>query len=49
MPMKNVVDDDATTLREQLETNALSCEQLMAETLDRIEAVNPEINAVVSL
>lgn len=39
----------ASDLLKDLTSETLTAEALMAETLDRIEAVNPEVNAIVAL
>ena len=41
--------DDATALSERIARRELSCAELMAATLERIEHVNPGLNAIVSL
>ena len=41
--------DDATALSERIARRELSCAELMAATLERIERVNPGLNAIVSL
>ena len=41
--------DDATALSERIARRELSCTELMAATLERIERVNPGLNAIVSL
>lgn len=40
---------DATTLSRRIAARELSCRELMAATLARIEALNPRFNAIVSL
>jgi amidase len=45
----NLVDLPAWRLSELIHTGAVSCRELMAATLDRIAAVNPRHNAIVSL
>ena len=51
--MSHRVDDisrlDAASLARQIARRALSCRELMVATLDRIEALNPAVNAIVSL
>jgi amidase len=41
--------DDATTLAGRIARGELSCVELMRSTLERIERVNPALNAIVSL
>jgi amidase len=41
--------DSATNLADSLRTGTLSAVEVMEETYDRIEAVNPRLNAIVSL
>ena len=40
---------DATTLSRQIAARAVSCRELMAAAMARIEALNPRFNAIVSL
>jgi amidase len=40
---------DACALSEALHARTVSCLELMSATLDRIDALNPQVNAVVSL
>jgi amidase len=40
---------DAATLSAALEAGTLGAAEVMAATLDRIERLNPEINAIVSM
>ncbi len=47
--MTNLVEVDAMTLASGISGGEISCQALMADTLDHIESVNPEINAIVSL
>lgn len=44
-----ILDTDATGILAALETGELTCETLMRMTLDRIEAANGVVNAIVSL
>src|SRR5262245_35153899 len=41
--------EDATALSERIAARELSCVELMRATLERIERVNPGLNAIVSL
>jgi amidase len=41
--------DDATALSQRIAVRELSCVELMRSTLERIERVNPALNAIVSL
>ena len=41
--------EDATALSRRIAREELSCVELMRDTLERIERVNPELNAIVSL
>ncbi|MBZ9676216.1 amidase [Mesorhizobium sp. ES1-1] len=43
------VDGDATGLSSAIAERRLSCERVMRDHLDRIERLNPEFNAIVSL
>ncbi len=45
----DILDQDALTQSSLLERGKLSATELMQATLDRIDAVNPVVNAVVSL
>lgn len=47
--MSDVTDLDAAGLSAALEAGAVAPVELMEATLDRIEAINPAINAIVSL
>src|SRR5579862_1412598 len=40
---------DATTLSRRIAAREVSCRELMAASLARIEALNPRFNAIVSL
>ena len=44
-----MINEDATTQLTALRDGAISPRELMNETLDRIDAINPAINAVVAL
>lgn len=44
-----MIEKGALALRAQLDAGYLTVEALMAETLDRVAAVNPIVNAIVSL
>src|SRR6186997_756125 len=41
--------EDATALSQRIARRELSCVELMRDCLERIEAVNPALNAIVSL
>jgi amidase len=45
----NPTDLDADALSRALHARELSCREVMRATLDRIAAVNPQVNAIVSL
>lgn len=45
----NILDHDALDLSALLERKILSAAELMQATLERVDAVNPQINAIVSL
>lgn len=45
----DILNQDALAQSAALERGALSCPELMQATLTRIAAVNPEVNAIVSL
>ncbi|MEM7215618.1 MAG: amidase [Pseudomonadota bacterium] len=47
--MGSSLELDLVDLIEALDAGTISHEQLMTETLDRIEAINPKVNAIVSL
>jgi amidase len=47
--MDNLFERSACELARLLATRRLSCVELMAATLDRIEALNPTHNAIVAL
>ncbi|WP_136634559.1 amidase [Pseudooceanicola onchidii] len=44
-----LIDLDATALVAQMETGAVTSEEVMTACLDRIEAVNGQVNAIVAL
>lgn len=44
-----MIDQGALALRAQMDGGDLTAEAVMAQTLDRIAAVNPTVNAIVSL
>ena len=45
----NLTDLDADALSRAIHARDVSCREVMRATLDRIGAVNPELNAIVSL
>ena len=47
--MNSLTDLDAVALSDAVATGKISCADVMAAYLDRIEAINPHINAIVSL
>lgn len=47
--MTDLTSQDASALAQQISVGTLSAAELMAATLQKIDAVNPELNAVVSL
>jgi amidase len=47
--MSDLLENDATALSELLSTGQVSATELMSATLDRIAAVNPCLNAIVSM
>jgi len=44
-----MIEDGALALRARMDAGEITAQQLMAETLERIEAVNGKVNAIVSL
>ncbi len=48
-PTPNMIERDATAQLAALRSGEISARELMEATLDRIEAVNPEVNAIVAL
>jgi len=46
---KRLLDLDATTLSRRIASREISCRELMAASLARIDALNPRFNAIVSL
>ncbi|GGX46883.1 amidase [Tateyamaria omphalii] len=44
-----MIEDGALALRAQLDAGNITAETLMERTLDRIAAINPKVNAIVSL
>ncbi|MBL4812614.1 MAG: hypothetical protein JKX69_09745, partial [Rhodobacteraceae bacterium] len=47
--MTDLTSQDASVLAQQISDGRLTATALMAATLRKIEAVNPQLNAVVSL
>ena len=47
--MDEILDSDATSQLQKLASKEISPRELMEATLDRIEKVNPKVNAIVSL
>jgi amidase len=47
--MSDIIDMDALALSRAIQTKQLSCVEVMNATLDRIEELNPKVNAIVSL
>ena len=47
--MDEILDSDATSQLQKLASKEISPKELMEATLDRIEKVNPKVNAIVSL
>lgn len=47
--MTDIIDLDATDISRALSTRDLSSVEVMTAVLERIEAVNPQVNAIVSL
>jgi amidase len=47
--MSDIVDMDALALSRAIQAKQVSCVEVMNATLDRIEALNPKVNAIVSL
>jgi amidase len=45
----DIIRLDVASLARRIAGRELSCRELMAATLDRIEALNPTVNAIVSL
>ena len=44
-----MIEDGALALRAQMDAGEISAQDLMTETLTRIDAVNGTVNAIVSL
>ncbi|WP_158808881.1 amidase [Beijerinckia sp. L45] len=49
IPLDDIVTLDATALSAAIKTKAVSCREVMSAHLARIEAVNGQVNAIVSL
>ncbi len=49
MNVSDILDQEALGLAADIKAGNLSAEELMRATLDRIEQVNPQVNAIVSL
>jgi len=47
--LEKILDLDATAQIQRLKSKEISSKELMEATLDRIESINPKVNAIVSL
>ena len=47
--MEDILDLDATALSERIREKSITCVRVMEATLDRIEQLNPQVNAIINL